>query len=363
VPFEGTVDAGALAITPLGSLELRVTGGQSSPVADAQIFVAPDPDVYPDGAGAPRFEPGADVVACTRTITLDGEQVTLDGICASTDAVGDASFRRSFSTGAYVLATPVNDPATDAANDPASRATTVPLDHELLVRRVDIESGGTVRLDLTLRRFAIITGVIRRPAGDGLERVDVDEGDIEFQLIDPDNNNEPIDPYPAGIPVPRISIDDNSDLPTGQYRIDRIPADTGDTSYVWRLVIRADGDEFILGPGSTRDPVQGLQYNEIRTITALLTPQPQAVRFVATYDAVGFADPQPVPGAGFRIEGSATSCRGRTIPRSSICRSRPVRAPAAWCPKGTGSGSTSSRRRVRSSSRVAAPACGCVATR
>ncbi|MFP4148429.1 MAG: carboxypeptidase regulatory-like domain-containing protein, partial [Nitriliruptoraceae bacterium] len=305
VPFEGTADAGALAITPLGSLDLRVTGGQSAPVDDARVFVAPDPAVYPDPDAAPRFEAAGGVEACTRTLEIDGDESTLDGVCASTDAVGDVAFQQAFSTGAYVLAAPVNDPATDAADDEASRASTVPLDHELLVRRVDIESGGTVRLDLTLRRYAAITGVIRRPAGDGLERVDVDEGDIEFQLIDPDDGNALVDPYPEDLPVPRISIDDNSELEVGEYRIDRIPADTGDRQFVWRLVIRADGDEFILGPGSTRDPVQGLQYNEIRTITALLTPQPQAVRFVATYDAVGFDEPQPVPGAGFRI--TATS--------------------------------------------------------
>lgn len=324
VPVADVADLGALPLVPLGSMDLRITGGQAVPVPDAQVFVAPDPTRPVDG-GAPRFLAlGDDVTRCTRSVQLDGATRSLDGLCATTDGVGEVSFDQTFATGSYLVVAPMNE------TDPTGNlARTIPLDHRREVRRIDLDTGGLVRVEMPLQRYPIITGGIYRPTdeGEGLVPVVLEPGDvIEFDLINPLNGE--ILPLPAGAPTPRISTSLNSDLAEGRYRIDRIPADVGDTQYTWRLLIEADGGRFLRNLQHEDGPVRGLVFNEERDIAAFLLPKPVPVRFTFTADLVGHADAVPVANVDLEVEGTSGYTQ---IPGEAVWAPIRTTCPSATC--------------------------------
>lgn len=322
---EGETQAGLIALTPLASLILNVTGTGDVPVQDAVVFVAPtDPTV-------PVFKGEADVRECTvtradandlwreRVTVPDGHQSKV-GLCGDADSAGDVSFARGLGTGSFDVILPVNgaDPT-----DPAVLAGTVPMDHRQLSRSIDVQVGESARLDLRLRRYASIVGTIQVPnatgtgytnltALDGLGAFPAmgvypndptnppgEEG-IEFCEIDA---NDVCVPYDPTYVTPRVSFGSAAGLAAGQFRINRIPPNEGTLLREYRIRIETDEGSFERSP-SAGGGIEGLAFGEERTLSAVASPGPTDIEIDVVWND-GSGTLQPVPDAVLRVTGTA----------------------------------------------------------
>lgn len=327
-------DIGLVPITRLGTLSMRVAGGPNDPVEGADVFVVPDPEIYNDATTVafPDYQLGAGVEECTRSfspndLNLDaGEMASwfddfgggadatraFDGLCVTTDDQGGAEFRRTFSTGDYLVVAPANDVDVGDPDSPdfdaEAASGVVPLDHVPIVRRLEIQSGSTVTLDPVLQRYPTITGVVRTPSDvdDGLETVSA--FDVTFEPID--ENGDVITELYDGAPTFRISggeeDEDDRYLTNGRYRIDRIPPDLAGEAYSWRLVISTPTDGSFRrdrGQPPGQEEISGLSFNQVLTVNALLLPDPEQLDFDLLWiDAAG--EQRAVPDAYLQVRGT-----------------------------------------------------------
>ncbi|MGA1747384.1 MAG: carboxypeptidase regulatory-like domain-containing protein, partial [Ilumatobacteraceae bacterium] len=297
---EGETQMGLIALTPLASLVLNVTGTGDVPVDGATVFVSPtDPDT-------PLFKGAAAVRDCTvtradtndiwqeRSTIPDGHD-SMKGVCADADSAGDISFARGLGTGSFEVILPVNgsDPT-----DPVALAGPVPLDHRQLTRAIDVQVGESARLDLRLRRYASIVGSFEIPDIDGegfsdltkLEGLDafpaMGSGDdvngdttargVEFCEVDPDTDE--CLPYDQVFVTPRFSFGKAAGLSDGQFRIDRIPPNEGQTLRDYRLRVFSDNGD-VEKSTDRGDAISGLAFGEERSLNLVVSPLPRDVSF------------------------------------------------------------------------------------
>ena len=286
----GESPAGLIMLTPLATLTLNVTGANSSAVTDAVVFIGAQ-TTTPDMT---LSDDSDDVRKCTvsrkdaNDIWKEGASVpsgytSRTGICANVANTGDVIFSRSLGTGSIDIITPVNgsDP-----KDDKELATTVPLDHvQGPPRSVDVVAGENVRLDLSLRRYAVVLGTIQQPSATsgGYDNIDSITGSKEFPALDSSNvgvefcevdTSSSLQPKPClaySAIEPRFSLGTGAGLLAGQYRIDRIPPNEGDTLREYRLKIITSNGTFERSP-RLKTAIEALAFNEDRPVSAILAP-------------------------------------------------------------------------------------------
>ena len=336
---DGTTQMGLIALTPLASLVLNVTGTGDVPIADATVFVAPSADDVPLFKGAAAIRDCTVTRADTSDIwqersTVPTGHVSRTGLCADADSAGDISFARGLGTGSFNVILPVNgsDPS-----DPATLAGPVPLDHRQLTRAIEVQVGESARLDLRLRRYASIVGTIQVPNAsgtgytnlgniEGLESADGLNDGFPYRFTeDADGNMRGVqfceiyaadDDIPAGkaagdcrdydpsFVTPRFSFGSAAGLSSGSFRIDRIPPNEGAVLREYLIRISTDEGDFERSASSASGGIEGLAFGEDRTLSVVASPTPTSITINAVWDD-GSPTLQPVPGALVRVTGTA----------------------------------------------------------
>lgn len=279
---EGITSVGIIALTPLASVALTVTGALEQAVTGAEVFIALQP-----GAAGFVSDVAAGVRACRVTNVSGMWQVTTaattgagfrDGVCATVSNDGAVSFDRSLGTGSYDIISPVNaaDPVTASA-----LATTVPLDHRQVVRAVDVLAGENVRLDLRLRRYGVILGSLSRPGGANpipLTSISANPANFPsipaaqtgFEFCEVDEEPDCL-PFTNTLVQPRLSFGPEAGLRLGQYRIDRIPPNEGATLRNFRLKVVATEGLFIR---SGETAITGVNFGSELIVNGAIAPEP-----------------------------------------------------------------------------------------
>jgi hypothetical protein len=327
---------GVVNLMPRASVTLNLAGGGDAPVGRAIVFVGPlavdgstiddsDPAVSTCAVSRPRTDPDeiwrifdADVLSEAELEAYKLTHLTRFGLCSTSDLAGDALFPASLGPGGVDIIVPVN------ASDPVTKsalARSVPLDHRQLTRSLVVAAGENVRLDLRLRRYPAIVGSIQQPreTGPGFEPVDVStSGFPGIDLAGQPQTSEvtfcevDMSPLPIGQTVrpclpftdpkvqPRLSVGIAAGLNVGQFRIDRIPPNEGNTLRVYRLSITSDRGKF------SRDPdigsgFENLTFGEDRALSIVMSPTPLQRITVELRDA---ATDIPLTGGFLRVTGT-----------------------------------------------------------
>ena len=295
----GESSVGLITLTPLATLTLNVTGANSSAVTDAVVFIGAQ-TTTPDMTLSADSD---DVRECTvsradansiwqEVASVPSGSTSRTGICANVANTGDVIFSRSLGTGSIDIITPVN------GSDPKEvkeLATTVPLDHvQGPPRLVDVVAGENVRLDLSLRRYAVLLGTIQQPSATsgGYDNIDSITGSDKFPALNSSNVGVEfceVDTSSSCLAYsaikPRFSLGTGAGLLAGQYRIDRIPPNEGDTLRSYRLkIVTSDGVVFERSP-SLETAIEALAFNEDRPVSAILAPSEGSITI-----AVGWRD-------------------------------------------------------------------------
>ena len=352
-PTEET-QAGLIALTPLATLSLNVAGAGDLPASGVVAFVAPTTDDVPtfdgsDGVGECTVARLSDDVMWKQVIEVPDSASSLTGLCVTVDGSGDAVFARALGTGTYDVILPVN------AEDPTDEATlagTVPLDHVQLQRTIDVQQGENARLDLRLRRYAVIFGSIQEPnattgAYDNITPDNLPELEA-FPSLDTDgefgtagngirfcqvwgsdapdgtdeNDCRPFDDPDA---QPRLSIGEDAGLPDGLFRIDRVLADAGDVRRSYLFEVVTESGRFIRSP-ALNAAIDGLSYGFDRSVSAVVSPTAAPARLNFVWSKAGTY--VPVPEAQVTVSGTS-DFRSLEVPpyRESV----EVVCPSAAC--------------------------------
>ena len=281
----GESPAGLITLTPLATVTLNVTGANSSAVTDAVVFIGAQSTTPDMTLGADSDDVRECTVSREDTDDIWKERASVpsgytsrSGICADVANTGDVIFSRSLGTGSIDIITPVNgsDPGTAA-----ELATTVPRDHRQLTRSVDVVAGENVRLDLSLRRYAVVLGTIQQPSATsgGYDNIDSITGSSAFPALDSGAGVEfcevaddgSCEAYSDANVTPRFSLGTGAGLLAGQYRIDRVPPNEGDTLREYRLRIITSDGRFERSP-ALNTAIEALAFNEDRPVSAVLAP-------------------------------------------------------------------------------------------
>ena len=335
----GESPAGLITFTPLATVTLNVTGANSLAVTDAVVFIGAQSTTPDMTLGADSDDVRECTVSREDTDDIWKERSSVPsgyasrtGICADVANTGDVIFSRSLGTGSIDIITPVNgsDPSTAA-----ELATTVPLDHRQLTRSVDVVAGENVRLDLSLRRYAVVLGTIQQPSATsgGYDNVDSITGSGEFPALDSGVGVEfcevaddlSCEPYADANVTPRFSLGTGAGLLAGQYRIDRIPPNEGDTLREYRFRIITSDGRFERSPALST-AVEALAFNEDRPVSAILAPGAGNVTIT-----VGWRDGNTttvIPGASVTVSGLSDY---RTLDSPPYREEVSVTCPSASC--------------------------------
>jgi hypothetical protein len=324
---------GVVNLMPRASVTLNLAGGGDAPVGQAIVFVGPlavggstiddsDPSVSTCAVSRPRTDPSeiwrvfdADVLSEAELEAYQETHLTRFGLCSTSDLAGDALFPASLGPGGVDIIVPVN--ATDPTTS-ASLARTVPLDHRQLTRSLIVAAGENVRLDLRLRRYPVILGTIQQPreSGPGFEPVDVKtelfpnfgaNSEVEFCEVDmsPLADGQVLRPcLPFDDPKvrPRISVGEAAGLRRGQFRIDRIPPNEGNTTRVYRLAIVSERGRFSRDPDvGAGSGFENLTFGEDRALSVVMSPTPLQRVKVELRDA---QTTLPLTGGFLRVTGT-----------------------------------------------------------
>jgi hypothetical protein len=329
-PTEET-QAGLIALTPLATLSLNVAGAGDLPASGVVAFVAPTTDDVPtfdgsDGVSECTVARLSDDVMWKQVTEVTDSASSLTGLCVTVDGAGDAVFSRALGTGTYDVILPVN------AEDPTDEATlagTVPLDHVQLQRTIDVQQGENARLDLRLRRYAVIFGSIQEPNAttgaydnitpDNLPELEAfpsldTDGDfgtagngIRFCQVwgsdAPDGTDEnDCRPFDDPDAQPRLSIGEDAGLPDGLFRIDRVLADAGDVRRSYLFEVVTESGRFVRSP-ALNTAIDGLTYGEDRSVSAVVSPTAAPARLNFVWSKAGTY--VPVPEAQVTVSGTS----------------------------------------------------------
>ncbi len=282
VPSTGYAELGIIRLLPLASLSGLISGPNDAPVARARVFVTPT-DATTIIPAAPSTTDGG-WYRCTVDINHTG--VPVAGLCGEASVGGEYRFGRSLRSGGYTVYAPVGDVI--AASSPASPPA-VSLDHDRVHRDAVMQAGQSESLDLRLRRFGAVAGVIQTPDGTG----------TNFTLLDGVQVTVTTTGGVANTTRTTVGVAGGA-LTEGRYRIDRFLAVDGLLGRGYHVVFSKAGydDASIEVPG-------GVAFNEELLRNVIMTPRPVPVsgHVVWRPDPAAPNTLPPVAGAHVHVEG------------------------------------------------------------
>ena len=254
VPSTGYAELGVIRLLPLASLSGLISGPNDSPVSHARVFVAPTDaaTVIP----APPATTDGGWYSCSVDINHTG--VPVAGLCDDASVDGEYRFGRSLRSGSYTVYAPVGDVI--AASSPASPPS-VSLDHDRVHRDAVMQAGQSESLDLRLRRFGAVAGVIQTPDGTGTNFALLDGVQVTVTTTGGVTNSTRTSVGVVG-----------GSLSEGRYRIDRFLAVDGLRGQGYHVVFSKAGfdDSSLEVPG-------GVAFNQELLRNVIMTPRPVPV--------------------------------------------------------------------------------------
>jgi large repetitive protein len=253
VPATGYAELGLIRLLPLASLSGQISGANDSPVSRARIFVTtvdkaiviPNPPASTDG----------DWYSCS--IDVDHTGVPVAGLCAEASVDGQYRFGRSLRSASYKVYAPVGDVI--AASSPGSPPA-MSLDHDRITRDAVLQAGQSTTLDLRVRRFGAIGGVIQTPDNTGTNFALL--GGVQVAVTTTGgiaNSTRTTIGTPTG------------DLTEGRYRVDRLLAVDSLKNEGYHVVFSKAGfdDAVVEVPG-------GVAFNQELLRNVIMIPRPVA---------------------------------------------------------------------------------------
>ncbi len=210
IPPSGVAELGVIKLVPLATLTGLVSGSNNAPVPGARVFVTPVAGTAPMMADLPSSTDSW----FTCRLDSNGDGTAEDGICADVATSGEFRLGRALGSGSYRVVAPVGAVTVPTGRPMPATPPAVSLDHERRERTVEVQAGSSFSVDLALRRYGAVYGLLQTPvAGGGYRLLNGADVQISVRAIG----------LPTGATdISRITVGPDGGLAEGRYRVDRL---------------------------------------------------------------------------------------------------------------------------------------------